>query len=162
MPLFVTERDRKLLSKVNRELIDDIIASKIVYYQISELDSTTNIYGETPTKFFKQSFIIPCMIEREEQEYSYEEGKLDYEIQSQFYILRDYLLDKSIKIDVGNYIQYDTEFFEIDAVIENKYYGDKNPATSLVGSNYGWDVTIQCRTHLIDRSSIQLEQVRFD
>jgi len=162
MALFVTERDRKFLSKVNRELIDSIIESKILYYQLSEQDNTTNIYGEASVKYFKKSYMIPCIIERGEQEYNYEDGKLDYDITLKVFFLRDYLLDYSIKMEIGNYIKYDNEFFEIDNIIENKYFADKNPDTSLIGDSYGWNVNIKCSCHLIDRSLIQLEEIRFD
>jgi len=162
MALFVTERDRKLLSKINRELIDNIIESKILYYQLSEEDSNTNIYGEANIKYFAQSFIIPCMIEREEQNYSLEDGKLDHDIQMSVYFLRDYLVDNSIKMEIGNYIKFNNEYYEIDAIIENRYMGDKNPDTSIIGDGYGWNVSIGCRCHLVDQSMIQLEEIRFN
>lgn len=161
MPLFVTSRDRKFLSKVNRELIDNIIETKIIYYQISEEDTATNIYGESSIKFFKNSYVLYCLVERNDQEYTMEDGKLDYNISSVFYFLRDYLVDRNIKIEIGNYLWFDNEYYEIDTIVENKYFGSKNPDTSIIGNEYGWNVSIKCNCHAIDRSIIQLEDLRF-
>ena len=163
MPLYVTERDRKLMSKINDELITDIIDSKVIYYQISEHDneSNINVYGETTTKLLYKSYQIPALIERDDPQHNREDGKIDYEQILTVYLLRDYLLDHSINIEASNYIKWDNEYYEIDYVVENKYFGDKNPLTSLAGSAYGWDVAIKLTCHLIDRSLLNIEEIRF-
>lgn len=161
MPLFVTERDKKLMSKVNRELIDDILSTKIIYFQISEKDTIGNVYGETTTKYFSNQYIIPCQIEREDQQHDLSDGKYDYNQAATFYFLRDYLLENNIVIEPSNYIQWDNEFYEIDNVVENKYHSNRNPDTSLAGQNFGWNVTIKAHCHLVDRSTINVEEIRF-
>ena len=108
MAMFGRARDVSLFRHVNRELINNIITQQVGYYKYQVEDTTNNIYGETPERFFIDPVLINCLITRGDQVWS------DPAIGSEFgpdevrnlgfAFLRDDLKDASLSPSVGDII----------------------------------------------------------
>ena len=58
-----TER-YELFSKINKELITDIIDTEVYYYKIILEDTKRNLYGEGKNKVFYNPVKIPTLVDR--------------------------------------------------------------------------------------------------
>ena len=62
--LFGSDRDFNLLTKINRELLKDIVEQEVLYYKLSLEDTEINIYGESLSKIFYTPTKLNCLITR--------------------------------------------------------------------------------------------------
>ena len=62
MSLFGSKKDFRLLTKMNRELLQDIIEQEIAFYKVSIEETQANIYGESSEKTFYDPVILQCLI----------------------------------------------------------------------------------------------------
>ena len=65
--LFGSNRDFNLLTKINRELLKDIVEQEVLYYKLSLEDTEINIYGESLSKIFYTPAKLNCLITRGDQ-----------------------------------------------------------------------------------------------
>ena len=63
MALFGGARDMSLFSKLNKELINDIIDTQVYYFMLSVEDTNSNLYGESSTKIYHQPIKVPALFE---------------------------------------------------------------------------------------------------
>ncbi len=155
MALFGSIRDAGFITGINRELIVDIIDTEVAYYKIVEDKNTVNIYGETEDGLLAYSpVLIPCLITREDQNYNEEDHGQDFTQEINFAFLRDLLVEKNIFPQVGDIVEYNNEYWEIDTFINNQYFVGKNPELSYAGPNFGMDISISLKAHLTRKSRI--------
>ena len=64
MALFGGQRDMALFSKINKELITDIIDTEVYYYKIILEDTKRNLYGEGKDKVFYNPVKMPTLVDR--------------------------------------------------------------------------------------------------
>ena len=156
MALFGGQRDMALFSKLNKELINDIIDTEIYYYQVALTDTKSNLYGEGKDKVFNQPIKIPCLIERGQSTQISDDFGQSYSREVQFRFLRDTLVDKNIIPEVGDIIQWNNEYHLIDAQYSYQYVAGKNPQTWDGGDSQGLNVSIICDAHVTRQTSIKL------
>ena len=65
--LFGSNRDFNLLTKVNRELLSDVIEQEILYYKFSLDETNANLYGEALDKVFQIPVKFNWLITRGDQ-----------------------------------------------------------------------------------------------
>ena len=65
--LFGSSRDFNIMTKLSRELINDIIEQEILYHKISLEDTDTNLYGEAMEKSYYNAIKLNCLITRGDQ-----------------------------------------------------------------------------------------------
>ena len=65
MALFGGIRDARFLAAVNSELLNSIIDTEIEFFKLIVESSNSNIYGESESKAFNDSILIPCLITKE-------------------------------------------------------------------------------------------------
>jgi len=161
--LYGSNRDVSLIKKINEELIIDIIDTEIAYYKIVISESHKNVYDETGGK--NKSYYYPvkvaCLIKREEQSFESDEFGSNYKAAARFAFLRDTVVEKELYLEVGDIIEWDNEYFEVDSVIENQYFAGKNTETNLGGDTFGYNVSLICDAHLTNREKLQLVDRRF-
>lgn len=160
MPLFHGQRDAALVHKFNMELIVDIIDTEVGLYKLSLENTKTNIYDESDKKIYLQPIKIPALINRQEQTFEGTEFGQDYTQSSEFGFIREYLKAAETYVEVGDVIEYNGEWWEVDGVLENQYFGGKNPDYSFATERWGHNVSIIASTHLTRRSRIHVEEVR--
>lgn len=160
MPLFHGSRDASLVHKLNTELIVDIIDTEVGLYKLSLDQTKTNIYDESDKKIYNRPIKMPALINRQEQTFEGTEFGQDYNQICDFGFIREMLKEYETYVEVGDVIEYNGEYWEVDAILENQYFGGKNPDYSFATERWGHNVSIIANTHLTRRSRIHVEEVR--
>ena len=55
---------------------------------------------------------------------------------------------------------YNGDFWEVDSIQENQFFGGKNPDYAFSGEKWGQNISIVANTHLTRRSRIHIEEFR--
>lgn len=160
MPLFHGTRDAGLVHKFNMELIADIIDTEVAVYKLSIANTKTNLYNESDKKVYYSPVKTPAIITRDVQAYEGTEFGQDYNQACSFGFIREYLKELDLFVEVGDVIEYNGEWWEVDAIQENQYFGGKNPDYSFATDRWGHNVSIIANTHLTRRSRIHVEDFR--
>lgn len=160
MPLFFGQRDAGLVHKFNMELVHDVIDTEVALYKLSLVNTATNIYDESDKKVYHQPIKIPALVNRQEQTFEGTELGQDYNQLADFGFIREYLKQIDTYVEVGDLVEYNGEYWEVDGIQENQYFGGKNPDYSFATERWGHNVSIIATTHLTRRSRINLEPIR--
>lgn len=157
MALFGGKRDMALFSKINKELITDIIDTEVYYYKIILEDTKRNLYGEGKDKVYYSPVKIPTLVDRTNAEQIFDEFGSSYTRNVNFYFLRDTLVEKNILPEVGDVIEWNDEQHIVDVTFQNQFFAGKNPETWDGGDEHGYSVSIICETHVAKRSQLKLK-----
>lgn len=160
MPLFADKRDISLFRHINRELINGIINIEVDLYKLSIPDSESDLYGESLNKNYGNPIRIFCLISVDEQSADYTEFGPDVTQTARFAFLRDDLVLTDVVIDVGDIINWNSQYWELDKEVENQYFMRKNPLTNkTISSDFGWNVSIVFAGHLTRKNKVQIEDM---
>ena len=146
--LFGSNRDFDLLININRELLKDIIEQEVLYHKLSLEDLDVNLYGEALEKTYWNAIKMYCLITRGDQVYDVQEFGIDLGREASFAFIRQDLVDSSLVPEVGDIIQWQNDFYEVDSVRENTLFLDRNKDYNLSGhaSGFGSSVSITVDT----------------
>lgn len=160
MPLFGGKRDVSLIHSLNRELIIDIIDVEVALYKISLNQIDSNLYKEAENKVYMQPVKVPCLVNRSDSVFDIDSVAiaLDYNQAIQFYFLQDILQELEYVVEVGDIVEYNGEYYEIDSTSENQFFVGKNEQYSFAGPNWGNSISIIATGHLTRRSRLSIEQ----
>lgn len=147
MALFGGKRDAKFLASINAELLNAIVDTEIEFFKLIVESTNSNIYGESESKSYYDSILIPCLITKDEKTAKMDDYGHSYTRTSQFSISRDILERADFYPEVGDIIFWDNEYYEIDNVDANQYFVGKNPDTWPNGSEHGYSVSVLCNAH---------------
>ena len=156
---FLPQRDRDFLERINKELIGDlknsndgIINQKIVIYKISTYDTSTNMYGEAGEtgKVYKAGVKLFCIVDAGDFDWNTDEFGPDAQQDSQFHILRETLLELSLTPEIGDIVEWNYGFFEVNGILENQLIGGMQ--------ENNWSVTLN--THLSRQSFSNMSRIR--
>ena len=149
MALFGSRRDTGFLTGINKELIVDIIDTEVAYYKLVEDRNQINVYGEKENGLVcYEPLLIPCLITRGDQSYTEEDYGQDFVQEINFAFLRTLLVEKNLVPQVGDFIEYNNEYWEVDTLVNNQYFVGKNPDLSYAGPGFGMDISIVLKGHL--------------
>jgi hypothetical protein len=160
MPLFNSKNDAAFINKINYELIGDIIEQNVHIYKLDVNVTEDNLYGEGATdKSYRSCVRVPCLITKEDEEWGDSEFGTDINQSATFAFLKDMLIDRAnIVIEIGDIIEHDNAFWEVDSTVENQYWGGRRPADpNLTG---GASISIVASAHLTRRSRLSIENTQ--
>ena len=148
--LFGSARDFNLLTKINRELLSDIVEQEILYYKISLEDTSANLYGEALEKIFLTPVKLNCLITRGDQVITVDEMGPDLNRESSFAFLRKDLEDSVVVPEVGDILLWQENYYEVDTVRENQLFVGRDNSYNLTdyGAKFGKSVSIIVDCHL--------------
>ena len=161
MPLFSGARDISLIEKLNEELINSIIQTQIYYYKLVLDEVNDNVYGEGTDKRYYAGIKLPTLVDRSNQNYVEEAYGVDLQQAAVFSFLRKEFTQISLIPEVGDIIEWDKAYFEIDSMVDNQIWGGKDPDYSLAGGMHGTSHSIICTTHMTRMSRLNIEDVRY-
>ena len=165
MALFGSGRDASLIRHINNELIVKIVDTEIELYKLVLEDTRENLYGESDQKKYYNPIVIPCLIQKDEKAIIGDDYGMDSTRTGIFGFSRDYLKDRTIIIEMGDILNYDNEFYEVDVVHSSNYWAGKNPSTDLgftrgERNEHGYSVEIRVEAHVTQRNKLNLIEVR--
>ena len=148
--LFGSARDFNLLTKINRELLSDVVEQEILYYKISLEDTSANLYGEALEKIFLTPVKLNCLITRGDQVITVDEMGPDLNRESSFAFLRKDLEDSVVVPEVGDILLWQENYYEVDTVRENQLFVGRDNSYNLTdyGAKFGKSVSIIVDCHL--------------
>ena len=160
--LFGSNRDFDLLVNINRELLHDLVEQEVLYHKLSLEDTEVNLYGESLAKSFWNAVKLNCLITRGDQVIDIDTFGHDLGREASFAMIRKDLEDKSILPEVGDIIQWQNDFYEVDTVRENRLFlgRDNKYNLSSYGSSYGGSLSIILDTHLTRADRVGISEVR--
>jgi hypothetical protein len=160
MALFGGMRDAKFLASVNAELINSIIDTEIEFFKLIIESSNSNMYGESESKSFYDSILIPCLVTKDDKSSNMDDYGHTYTRTSKFAISRDILVRADFYPEVGDIIFWDNEYFEIDNTDSNQYFVGKNPETWPNGDSHGYSVSIVVDAHATRQTPQGIKNIR--
>jgi len=165
MALYGSARDASLIRSVNREVINNLVDTEIIYYKLSLEETQTNIYDESDSKVYYSPMRINGLILKEEKSYISDDSGIDTTRTGEFSFLRDDLKDKNIIIETGDVLEDDNEFYEIDEVGSSQYWRGTNPDTDLGlvegdRGEFGYSVAVRVVAHVTRRNRLNIQEVR--
>jgi len=168
MALFGSKRDVSLIRKLNRELLRNIISQQCSIYKPKLEETNVNIYGEgNDVRYYIGPILIPCLISREDQEHPSDDFNVDFKWNIEFRFLMDDLIESNLFLEIGDIILYQESYYEIYEITKNKYFLGKNPsypnAPNPLNSgleNFGWNISILCRTHYTPSERVNISKER--
>lgn len=160
MPLFGGERDISLFRRINRELINEIIDTKVDIIKYAIRDIKENLYGEAIGKQYFKNVRVGALIEQGSTEITDTEFGPDVNKEVTFKFLRDDIKDvANLKLEIGDLLFWDNAYWEIDKVSSgNQYFMGRNPSTNYAGDQHGYNLAVICETHMTRRSKVDREQ----
>ena len=148
MPKFVLGRDVDFFKSIARELVDDVIQNTIVLFKINMNETKINIYGEALNKTWYPGVKLFALIDKEPEVARYEGFGLDTDQNITFKLDRWMLEEKGIYPEVGDIINWNEGYFEIDNTNEVQMVG---------GQSYN-NFSVVCETFMVSKSNLNIEE----
>ena len=158
---FGSDRDISLMVNIGRELLHDIIEQEILYHKISLEDTDVNLYGESLSKSYWNAVKLNCLITRGDQIVDIQEFGPDLGREASFAFIREDMVDSNIVAEVGDIIQWHTDFYEVDTVRENQLFVGRDSGYNLssYANNFGSSVSIIVDCHLTRADKVGISKV---
>ena len=165
MALFGSARDASLIRSVNRELINRYIDTEIGFYKLDISASKRNIYDETDNKVYYTALKLNSLILRDTKSQLLDDYGGDLSRTVTFGFLRDDLKNIDAVMEVGDILEYNGEFHEIDNVSSSEFFAGKNPSRDLgftLGERgeFGYNLSVICEAHVTRKSCLNIQQLR--
>ena len=155
---FLRSRDLSFFDTVNKELIGDpksnkngVINQEVIVYKISTYETQPNLYGESSSgRVYKNGIKLACIIEAADFDYEIPEFGPDLNQDGTFSFLRQSLIDADFVTEIGDVIEWNYAYWEINEIQENQ----------LIGGMQENNHSVVCNAYLSEQSRIGLERVR--
>lgn len=158
--LFGSNRDFNLLVNINRELLSDVIEQEVIFYKLSLDDTEANLYGEALTKNFFVPLKLNCLVTRGDQVMTIDQLQMpDLTRDASFAFLRPDLEDINVVPQVGDIINWQEDYYEVDVVRENQLFVGRDKSYNLTsyGNKFGSSLSIICDTHMTRREATGID-----
>jgi hypothetical protein len=194
MALYGGARDISMFRRVNRELMGNIISQEVIFYKYNVTTTKTNMYGESVEgRNFADPVILFALVELGDPESPTSDLGVDYTWPITVRFLRDDLISKfnsanqgqgfgpfqaqpiqygaSIQPAVGDVIQYENGYWEIDNTYDTQYFVGKDPQYPYYDAdgenplndgleNFGYSVEVRCDCHYVPSDRLNIIKSR--
>ena len=147
-PFFVPQKEINLFDAMNEELIDDIVGQTVDIYKISVENTEENLYGESSTKYYNDGFRVNCLINWSEPTVESDEFGADVNTSVELYFHRTTLSEAGFYPEVGDIVDWNDFYFEINAVTEPQ----------LIAGHQNFKHQILATAHRSRLSTLQIEE----
>lgn len=148
MPKFISERDVQFFKGIAREIVDEVIQNTIVLFKINLNETKVNIYGESLNKTWHPGVEIFALINKEPESPNYEGFGVNIRQSISFKLDRWMLEEKGIYPEVGDIINFNESYYEIDNTNE----------IQLVGGQTYNNFSVVCSTFMVSKSNLNIEE----
>ena len=151
-------KDLATIEKFNRELLgepnisdDGIIDQFVILHRVSVYETDTNMYGEASEgKVYQTPVKLPCIVDAGDFDFNYDDFGPDNRQTVSFAFQRAYLVEVDLKPEIGDIMQWNDGYFEVDKFNENQ----------LIGGNFDNSHSIVVSANLVRRPTVNLEEYR--
>ena len=155
---FLRSRDLSFFDTVNKELIGDpksnkngVINQEVVVYKISTYETQPNLYGESSSgRVYKNGIKLACIIEAADFDYEITEFGRDLNQDGTFSFLSQSLIDVDFVTEIGDIIEWNYAYWEINEIQENQ----------LIGGMQENNHSVICNAYLSEQSRVGIERIR--
>jgi hypothetical protein len=155
---FIRSRDLNFFDTVNKELLgnpqtnkDGIINQEVIVYKVAVYETETNLYGESSSgKRYQDGVKLTCLIEAEDFDFETNEFGPSANQNATFAFLRQQLIDANYVPDMGDVVEWNYTFFEINSINENQ----------LIGGQQDNNHSVICTAFLADPTTVGLARSR--
>lgn len=156
--IFGSFNDVAMLRHIARELLHDIVEQEVLYYKLDLVNTEPNIYGESIRKAYFRPVRLVCLIKRGDQEWGMQDFGPDLNRTTSFAFLKEDMREANVLPEVGDIVEWDKSYYEVDVVKENQLFLGKDQEYRLDErtGRFGSSVSIVVQTHLTRESKIQL------
>ena len=161
MALFGGARDMDVFKKFNKEVVKKVIDTEILYYKLNVGDTKTNLYEESRNKVYFPPVLVHALLSKEDQEWSVEDYGPNVTQTFNIAFLRDILVELDLVPEVGDIVEHNASFYEIDTVVQNQRFMGKDPDLWFGGNSHGYNISILCTGHLTRISNLNIMNTRF-
>lgn len=160
--IFGSKRDMNLFTKINRELLSDVVEQEILYYKIALEQTFANIYGEATEKEYWSPVKLNCLITRGDQVINIDDFGPDLGREASFAFLRQDLADTNTVPEVGDIVLWHEDYYEVDTVRENELFLGRDNSYNLTsyGDKFGTSISIIVDCHLTRADRVGITRVR--
>lgn len=160
--LFGSRKDFDILTRIGRELLQDIIEQEIGYYKLSLENTQANLYGEAAEKIFINPVKLNCLITRGDQVITEDDFGPDLGRTASFAFIRQDLVDANTVPEVGDVVMWHEDYYEVDTVRENQLFSGRDSSYNLTeyGSRFGSSVSIIVDCHLTRADRVGIVRAR--
>lgn len=167
MALFGSARDRSLLRRVNREMMQKIISIEVAVYKLVLEDTKTNIYGESDNKQYYNPVRLSALVENNSSVMNttiFDEVEKGKDISVGF--LRDDLVALDLRIEESDILYWDGDYYQVDRVGgSTNYWWNRNQNESipyLEGdvADHGYDLAVNVEAHRTNITNLNLIDTR--
>lgn len=150
MPRFVSQKDFNLFQHFNREIVTDVVDVDVILYKVALETTAVNLYGEATEKTRYTGVELKSLIKYKKNVSTSEAGfGVDITQNVEFRFVRKLLEEVEVYPEIGDIIQYDDSYYEIDNINDTQY---------VAGQPYN-SVSILCDAHLTRISGLNIEEV---
>jgi hypothetical protein len=150
MTIYFSDKEKAFFNSINEELIEDVVKQFIVVYKISAAATSTGIYGSSSNKTFEPGIKIWSLITILDPEVTVEPAAgIKQKRRLEVTIQKKHLLDNSFYFDEGDYLHWDSQYFEIQTIVKPQFIQgqpDHNWHVKLTAESAGVsEITIEDR-----------------
>lgn len=150
MPRFVSQKDFNLFQHFNREIVTDVVDVDVILYKVALETTAVNLYGEATEKTRYTGVELKSLINYKKNVSTSEAGfGVDIIQNVEFRFVRKLLEEVQVYPEIGDIIQYDDSYYEIDNINDTQY---------VAGQPYN-SMSILCDAHLTRISGLNIEEV---
>jgi hypothetical protein len=161
MALFGGARDMEVFKKLNKEVIKKVIDTEVLYYKFNIGDSKVNLYDESRKKTYYPPVLVHALLSKEDQEWSADDFGPNVTQNFIIAFLRDILVEIDLVPEVGDIVEHNQSFYEIDTVAQNQRFMGKDPDMWFGGDSHGYNISIICTSHLTQLSNLNIMPTKF-
>ena len=146
---FFSDRDVNTFSTINKSLMGDVVGTTCIVYKISSEETQINVYGESTGmgKVYNPGVELDALIDSTDFDWNTDEFGPDAQQTVTFSFLRNNLIDKgNVVIEVGDVVEWNYAYFEIDTINENK----------LIGGNVDQNFDVVAQAHMTRQSKLNI------
>jgi hypothetical protein len=113
MTLFRSKHNLEYIRRHNKQLVEHVVGEKITYYGINKEFTRVNLYGESKGKVWNPPVEIMALVRWGDQEVTTTKFGQDTIYNISFYPLLETLKNINLSPKEGDFVEYDSKYFEI-------------------------------------------------
>jgi hypothetical protein len=156
MPLFGSGRDASLIYHINKELLHRIVDVEVLIYRHDVAKSDVNLYGESRRKVYNTPKLVHALINLSPIESTSDENLIDRTQIVEFAFFKDDLIENDLILQVGDIIEYDAAFWEVDNATDTQYWVGRNPLTRFGTTDHGYSISVVAAAHRTRLSGLDI------